>query len=306
MNYSIEILNQEKFGANSQFGKKIFVCKIVNKSLAKKNLLSISNIYSNKIDNLFVLKDDVEQCEIELLKLAKFKDLNKFIVEIIGDCIDVFKTKIFLEMCNNTVQEYFFEKASYNLEAKHLQKKLEFKQFLVYMARVFFQKVLTFLLSENIVYADWKFDNILLFYGDSSQIYNSIVNVKLCDFGSVQKANIEIKNVNNINPFFSSPYLNKIFDTIIPTHFDDFKSICYLLYVLNGKPLPWSNINLTKIHSSDIFIDLIVHITNQKFKTDMHYLDTDQCLYWPSMSDNTSCEKYKLGDIFSCLNKNFF
>ena len=292
MNYSIEILK------SWVFGKKIFVCRLVNKNLVKKDLLQISN--------MFILKEDIEQCEIELLKLAKSKGLNKVIVEIIGDCIDVFKTKILLEMCNNTVQDYFFEKSSYSLQPKHLLKKIEYKKFLVYMVGVFFRKVLSFLLSENIVYADWKFDNMLLFYGDSDQIYNSIVNVKLCDFGSVQKAGVEIRNVNNINPFFSSPYLNKIFETITPSHFDDFKSISYLLFVLNGKQLPWGNININKNNSNDVFIDLIVNITNQKFQTDLYFLDTSDCIYWPPASENLSCQDYNLYDIFSCLNKNFF
>jgi serine/threonine protein kinase len=174
---------------------------------------------------------------------------------------------------------------------------------------VFFKNIFIFLINQGIVYTDWKFDNILLFFTENpnKQLFNNIEHVKLTDFGSILKNNVKIKNVNNINPFFSSPFLNKVFDFITPTHFDDFKSVCYMLFCLNAKKLPWSLINISKkLDRKDFFCTLqssFYDITFQKLNPDIYFLDTSDCLYWPSQEENKTEEKNNIVEIFSCINK---
>jgi hypothetical protein len=303
----------------------ISVVSLVNRSNTlkiNKKYLDLTNVYSNSIliDKQFILKgcgeSIIKNSEIELLKKAKTKNFNNLIVEIIADYIGVFDidNRIVLEMSSCTMQDYFFEPLSYKLKKKNFISLNEYKGFLEYMACNFFKEILNFLIKENIVYCDWKFDNILVFASNNNDdkcIYGDIKNIKLTDFGSVLKNRLKIKNINNINIYFSSPYLSKIFEHITPTHFDDCKAVSYLLYKLNGKNLPWQNISLNIVDkkiSKETMRQSYIEITHQKIDRNIYYLKTDDLLYWPICSNKTVKTNKYLDEyeIFSCLNLDYW
>ena len=160
---------------NSNNGN-IFLVKLKQENFLKnlkKNVLPLTNIYLNKInyESYYILKfgsnNGIKRSEIEFMKLAKSENLNKFIVEIIGDYMDIFdlNNKIVLEYSDISMQDFLFEKKTYQLLERHLKNKSEYKRFLVYLVHEFFQNIFNFLIKQEIVYLDWKFDNILLFYG---------------------------------------------------------------------------------------------------------------------------------------------
>lgn len=291
------------------------VSLVKEKSKPDRKYLELTHLYSdsNLSDRQFILKSskDIKNSEVEMLKQAKKLNMSNIIVEIIADHIGMFEIRLVLEMSNGTMQDYFFDKSSYNLKKIHHNSLSKYKSFLKYMASIFFKEIINFLIKLNIVYSDWKFDNLLVFFSNNSEnnIYNEIKHIKLADFGSVLKKNVRIKNVDNINPYFSSPYLSKIFEYITPTHFDDCKAACYLLYVLNGFDLPWKMISLNEATiTNEIIKQSLVEITHQKLDNNIFFLKTKDLIYWPS-TDKPNSEKDSVVneiDIFSCLNINYW
>jgi hypothetical protein len=305
MSYLIEI-NLKRFSD----GMINIVSLVKEKAKSDRKYLELTHLYSdaNLSDREFILKSskDIKNSEVEMLKQAKKLNMSNFIVEIIADHVGMFEMRLVLEMSNGTMQEYFFDKSSYDLKKIHQNSKNEYKNFLKYMASNFFKEIINFLIKINIVYSDWKFDNILVFFSNNNEnnIYKEIKHIKLNDFGSVLK-----KNVDNINPYFSSPYLSKIFEYITPTHFDDCKAACYLLYVLNGVDLPWKMISLNEATiTNEIIKQSLVEITHQKLDNNIFFLKTKDLIYWPS-ADKLNREKNSIIDeieIFSCLNINYW
>ena len=282
MTFYIQILKSQK-------NSRILKTKLKDVSnLEKSNNLyfPVNNIYSNLINSSeeYILKNIPEneykfiKAEVEFLKLAKKKNFN-LIVQLIADYDNGLKLMIILENCNTSLLDFLFEfkENIYFIKKKHLDDLKNYKTFLKNIIN-FFKKILIFFEQEEYVYCDWKFDNILVSYKVSNNIDD--LEFKLTDFETVHKNMIEIKNENNINVIYSSPFLNKLMDTIQPSYFDDLKSVNYLLYALNDKQLPWTSIkpyNLKK----EVIQESIFEITRLKLSTDIYYLNTEKLIYWP-------------------------
>lgn len=129
----------------------------------------------------------------------------------------------------NTMASYFeLDTFKYKTKVSDAEKINLCNKFLVMI-----ENVLLFFSKHNLVYSDWKFDNILI---------GAEGNLKICDFGGVYIENQEVVNKMNVNQLFCAApfsYLNKR----LTAHKNyDYKSICYLWCVLNNIYLPWLHI----------------------------------------------------------------
>ena len=220
-----------------------FNCKLQTISLRKQtnaNSLNIQFFDTNEVDdliqtkNILVLKEinlnpmpgDANRNsrvfidaanEIDFLKNAR-KDGKNFIVKFIGEFNNVNEQNItigksiILEKAQCNLLEMYFEEVDsvYMLKARKQfesadssKRNSTSENYHVFLKTTceFFQTVLEYLKSKGIVYCDWKLENILCFHERPSDV----PILKLADFGSCQKANVEINHPKNINPIYSSP-----------------------------------------------------------------------------------------------------
>lgn len=255
---------------------KNFNCKLIRILLLKNPIeksYKLTNYYgSTKTDEdntEYILKGGnketggtVEYKEIKFLSDALLKPgVNNFIVTIIGSINNTFGNDcaVVLERGLMDVQQ-FLDKEQSTPKLPVLERFAKF-----------FIAVLTFLETEKIVYCDWKFENILVF----DEKMESPSALKLCDFGAIQNDGVKVLNPQNCNPLFSSPYLTTCQTTITPSCRDDWISVCYLFYKLNGKILPWEH--LQNIPNKDfIFTTVLYQKTSPAYK-----LDFENTIYWP-------------------------
>ena len=120
------------------------------------------------------------------------------------------------------------------------------------------------------MFCDWKFENILIF----DETLSADNAIKLCDFGAIQHCNVEIVNPQNFNPLFSSPYLST--PKIKPKFRDDWISVCYLFYKLNGFDLPWEIV--TSGRDKDYILSLVLLLKMSSATT----IDLKKTIYWPA------------------------
>ena len=108
--------------------------------------------------------------------------------------------------------------------------------------------------------------------------------------------NIPTVNPHNINQLYCSPNLATCHNHITPQYSDDYKSVSFLFYKLNGKKLPWEiEYNVQMGNTNDIasviaFTTMlkVLNLTRLKFKN-LPYWPTD-----PVFSVLNSCAYYTL------------
>ncbi|CAF0838835.1 unnamed protein product [Brachionus calyciflorus] len=209
-------------------------------------------------ESLNIVENDKLNISVPQENLNKFLKLNvenhtTKIVNFLGHISHgIFTNEISLlfEYADCNLQYYFDEKNLHTF--KH--DNIEYKNFLK-NCQTFFDNVLDFLNDNNYVYGDWKLENILVFYSQTSS-NNINTKLKLTDFGSLMKMNEKITNLKNLNIMYSSPMLSNLHDEITPSHFDDIKSVCWLFWTLNGKKLPWESLNLN--YKKDVELEKIL------------------------------------------------
>lgn len=237
----------DKFKIPCSFNSSLYVVSLTKDPTDNK----VTECYTLEEDKHFFLKEMIagKQCspeknsrvindaqtEVCFLREALQKKVNSFIVELIGT-IDYGITNrgIILELAQCNFNDMYFEKTGSLITHDQFGGHAAYIKFLKHM-ETFFINVLEFLKASSLVYCDWKFDNILCFHinpKDDPQI-------KLSDFGSVLSANIATVNPHNINQLYCSPNLASCQKYITPQYSDDYKSVSFLFYKLNGKRLPW-------------------------------------------------------------------
>ena len=257
-------------------------------------LQSLSSMNNTDINTQAILKYNVSERELSTLMIGSSSIVKLHAYD------DIKRIAVFELATFGTLQSFLFETG----DSFTIKNTFELSVLTKYLEEivVFFTTVVNFLLKNKIVYCDWKFENIMVFYADTSAI-----QLKLADFGSVQVEGERLKNVSNINAYFTSPNLCKTFVEICPRVFDDCKSICYLFCILNKIELPWHHMCT---HTSNVKINVILAtITNMKYQTKEYFIDTSKAIVWPNFElyatvwfRNTPIRHLTVDDIFSCLN----
>lgn len=235
----------------------------------KKNLNSNPKIGENFLfKNLCVTEDSkkiphvlkISFNEKEFKFLLNYNDKD-FLVKMVGFNNNIFFNGIIMEKASRSLQDVVDVKKNEGGDFSPTEFKI---------LEGFFLKVLEFLHSHSFVYGDWKFENIL--------VYDSF-NLKLADFETLMVEGQRIENENNINLLCGSPnyfFGNKI---IKPRSQDDYKSVCYLFWMLNMLKLPWDSFIDVEINSSNM-IDIQYSVTLLKRKDNL--FKESYCIYWPN------------------------
>ena len=149
------------------------------------------------------------------------------IVSCVGILENAKQSVIFFECGDMDLYEYFFETSTYNTKLS-THKATQILEEYVRLV----DAVLPTLETLNVVYCDWKPQNILVFDG-------GVPNLKLCDFGSCLVADESVPNPKTTNRLFGSPNLSPLLSRITPSKYDDHKGASYLYCTLAGVALPW-------------------------------------------------------------------
>lgn len=256
----------ERFKTNKYYkDKKIFDKYLINSKLVVK-------------------LDEISITEYNFMEKYCVLDNNDFLVMLLANVssIDSYHNGMVIEKAQMDSKTFLSK----------IEKELDFhlKLQLIELFSLFFEQVLNFLENENLVYGDWKFDNILCFFeidvDDKTNNYliyllkNRNIKIKLTDFGSIMKNNSTIENKNNINIIYGSSSFSNIFKTIYPTFKDDWISVCYMMYeIVEGKQLPWSMMcsDIDNINEID---DIKIEIDNLKTNP-LIFLKVNEQL-WPN------------------------
>lgn len=173
---------------------------------------------------------------------------------------------------------------------------IEHRQFLKHVEKFFIGVLAHLHKTLKRVYCDWKFDNILCFEdvndannsnhdGNKSKAVTAAAaaavsqfpRLKLTDFSSVQQNKIDIINPKNCNQLFTPLTLCGALTSICPVFEDDYKSVCYLMYKLNGKTLPWENLSVPTIINEFHYLTCALLKNSAEFP-----LSLDSLVYWPT------------------------
>lgn len=214
---------------------------------------------------IIIKSGQIPEEEIKFLK--NVQDVN-FFIKILGELnFGIFNDEkaICLEYVEFDLNLY------YNKNIKNNNDK-NYKQTFLEKISYFFINVLDYFKKNNQIYGDWKFENILV---DTNE------NFKLTDFGSIMKNNKKIQNLKNINILYSSPYISQRLTEIIPNFADDYKSVSYIFWNLNGNELPWSYVYSQNVFCENDLIKKIYEIDKMKLDFFDFFLDTSDCIYWP-------------------------
>lgn len=160
-----------------------------------------------------------------------------------------------------------FEKMEYPLtvvEGGYLAKECQKKN--VKLFDSFVDKCLDFFATHNLVYSDWKFQNI--YHNGKFESF------KLGDFGSLMYANVEIPNPKNLNLLFVSPWMFLYAEKITPQfEYDKWSTKC-LKHAYRGNILPWSLLKPT--HSYDQMLESdVIQIFYYKLNFDVDAIILD-------------------------------
>lgn len=285
-----DIVNEGSFS-------KIYKTNIV-KNLDKSRLDTIKKTYriykinTDYIENYLDGKKQVvlKHGYIPLIELEFLRSINYN---------DTIKNLIAIHICEikNGIHEtdigLVFEKAICDMNVIiERNNKIIDKNFLI-KCEMFFNEILFYFKKKNIVYGDWKFENILI-YSEIDDILNlnfNNITIKLTDFGSIMKCGEKTENKKNVNIYYGSPFLSHIYDYIQPKFCDDYKSVCYLFYELNLKKLPWKCIS-SKFISNENFEEKILLITSMKYDLINYDLDLKNLTYWPESKNELDTFSY--------------
>lgn len=289
------------FIPTGQFGSNLFIVRAVLKTKAPNNTFYLpSNSQELEEDKYYFYKEIVYDAsgsaarnsrinndaivELQMLRAAKERNFN-MIVRLITQ-IDLGVGRgfgIILELAKASLfQMYFNSKTREILPVKNFGSQENYIAFLHHM-EMFFVSILNFLQSIEMVYCDWKPENILCFH-DRIDCDTLSLRFKLADFGSAQRANVPIQNPKNVNQLFGSKSFAPFIELVTPQFKDDWISVCYLFYKLNGLKLPWE-LNYTNMPAQPTENDLnFVFSLTAFFKTHplFNLNPTQYAVYWPS------------------------
>ncbi len=181
--------------------------------------------------NIYDCQILVREEEIQFYKKVGDRGAD-FIIKCIGilDNLSVSQRAIFFEVGEVDLYTYLFIPDTY--EKKTLENCALCANILdLYVEMV--DNVLPVFKDMNIVYADWKPQNIIIMPSKK---------IKLCDFGSVLTVDKHIRNPKQVNTMFGSPNLCSTLDWITPYFEDDYKSASFLYCTLAGYTLPWATL----------------------------------------------------------------
>lgn len=259
---------------------KVYSIKLCEENKSDSGVANkVMNVYdhrrlepTDKI-SLILKKGTMDKAEIDFLKFF-FKPENESLrLESINFINHMIAEAIFDQGIFESDTGLIFEEANCDLNKMFEDCNSLLDVAILKRLAIFFNKVLIFFEKIKIVYGDWKLENILVFYKE-----REMPRFKLTDFGSIMKVDEQILNENKINFQYKSPnFYSKRFT---PTIYDDFKSVCYIFWTLNGLQLPWEFCS-SNCYEEDLK-DVILHTQFKKYLNQLNGLDISKCKFWPS------------------------
>lgn len=252
----------------------------------RQEMIAVENLYTNRKGTTptYFMKTWTSDCQMisygEITQeLEILKQPNPHVISLIAFTSSLDRVQIVMEYATGgTMRERYFpskvaEFGTLKLDNDYVIGSDEHKQFLRHVEKFFLGILAHLHKTLKRVYCDWKFDNILCIEENGAKF----PRLKLTDFSSVQQNEIDIINPKNCNQLFTPLTLCGVLPKTCPVYKDDYKSVCYLMYKLNGKILPWENLSELPIINDFHYLTCAMLKNSQLFP-----IPTKQLVYWPS------------------------